>query len=244
MLEDPYSYQVVDDPINASKRVQNNRKVNEQKKEAISVGRQRLSQIPNKRSRIVKIENESEQDEVLSGQELPASKRRKTMRKTRSLMDNTSDSHSPGIVPGHRFKHLSDNIESVFSQDTATSGTEASGSPLTRAGFEPGADSYFGRTPEEGHGLPLSGPIFRPYFGNQQPYWFQSPQIWGQANDQPYITHPCQNVAYQDIAGPLDPSEHIANAYHNEWYPDEYQDGTQQEKAWARDAQDKWVPET
>lgn len=58
LLEDPYVYQVVDDPLNALKvrlikelvihvsdsfqRVQNNRRVNQQKKEAIEEGRKRL----------------------------------------------------------------------------------------------------------------------------------------------------------------------------------------------------------
>ncbi|KAL9126430.1 MAG: hypothetical protein Q9217_004522 [Psora testacea] len=42
LLEDPYIVQVVDDPIHCLKRVQNNRRVNQQKKEAIDEGRKRL----------------------------------------------------------------------------------------------------------------------------------------------------------------------------------------------------------
>ncbi|KAL9104560.1 MAG: hypothetical protein Q9163_000534 [Psora crenata] len=42
LLEDPYVYQVVDDPMHALRRVRNNRRVNQQKKEAIDEGRKRL----------------------------------------------------------------------------------------------------------------------------------------------------------------------------------------------------------
>ena len=68
LLQDPYSYQVVDDPINALKRVQNNRRVNQQKKEAITIGRQHLDgKTQSKGFARVKVEKHglSDRDEIL-----------------------------------------------------------------------------------------------------------------------------------------------------------------------------------